>query len=608
MHNLYYPLAAFLICLAATHIVRKVAHKRDWLAHPSADRWHETPTALMGGIAIYAGISIPLYLLSDFRITESFIPGSAPLMADARAGAVLWLGISLLFVLGLVDDFIKIKPQSKLLGQILTALMAAFFGYRLCWFESMTLDSMVTIFWIVGITNALNLLDNMDGLCAGVGMVAAFFLSMLMWDSHPVIAIYALLISGALLAFLVFNFNPASIFMGDCGSLVIGFSLSFLGVCYSGYAAPSLGFSKYAVPILVLMAPIFDTSLVTFIRLLSGRKASTGGKDHTSHRLVLIGLSEKRAVLFLYVISAISGLAAIFVHQRDTLSSPVVLFPMALAIVLMGIYLAQLRVYPEKEFSVLRDRPFTPILLELTYKRQLALVILDFCLIAFAYYLAYRLRFTIREFVFYFDVFLTSLPAVIACKIVAFYLAGVYRGVWNSFSFNDVYVHIKAAVLGSLMCVAVITFVFRFENFSKGLFLIDWFVLTGLLLSTRGSFRLFMDKMKRSSLSGDNIMLYGAGRGGEILLREIFNNKSHNLVPVGFLDDDALKKGKNLQGLPIYGPGHGLADFLDRKNVKGMIIAFTSADEEKLAWAKDLCRKNNMFLKQFHISLEDLEV
>lgn len=516
------------------------------------------------------------------------------------------LGMSVLFTLGLVDDFFKIKPQAKLLGQIFVALMVAFFGYRLCWFESLTIDMIVTIFWIVGITNAMNLLDNMDGLCAGVGLLAAFFLSMLLWDTHFVLAVYCLLISGSLFAFLIFNFNPASIFMGDCGSLVIGFSLAFLSVCYAG-CAPE-GLARYAVPVLVLMAPIFDTSLVTFIRLLSGRRASIGGKDHTSHRLVLIGFSEKRAVLFLYVITSISGLAALFVHRHGSFSSPVVIVPIAIAILLMGIYLAQIRVYKKKEFSVLRDRTFTPILLELTYKRQLALVILDFCLISFSYYLAYRLRFSIRDFVFYFDVFLNSLPAVIACKFAAFYTIGVYRGIWNFFSFNDIYAHLKATALGSLLCIVVITYVYRFQDFSKSIFIVDWLVLTGLLLATRGSFRLFLDSMKRSRLTGAKILLYGAGQGGEILLRELLNNTRHNLVPVGFLDDNPLKTGKKIQGFPVYGPSDGLGRILKRRGIKGLIISFSSPDPEKLTQTRELCKKHDLFLKQFSISLVGINI
>ena len=171
--------------------------------------------------------------------------------------------------------------------------------------------------------------------------------------------------------------------MGDCGSLVIGFCLAVLSL-YISEAQGSSALSNFAVPIILLLVPIFDTTLVTLIRLLSGRKASVGGKDHTSHRLVLMGFSEKNAVLFLYTVATVAGVSAMFVSTSDTLTSPVVIIPVALAIILMGIYLSQLRVYPEKEFSLLRNRPYTPILIELTYKRQLIQVILDLSLIAFS--------------------------------------------------------------------------------------------------------------------------------------------------------------------------------------------------------------------------------
>ena len=135
-----------------------------------------------------------------------------------------------------------------------------------------------------------------------------------------------------------------------------------------------------------------------------------------------MGFSEKKAVLFLYGVGLVSGIAAIFVSRSDTFTSPSVIIPVMLSILLMGIYLSQLRVYPEKEFSVLRGRTFTPILVELTYKKQIVLVVLDFCLIAFSYYLSYRLRFDSFQFPYYFKVFLKSLPAVIACKLTAFLL------------------------------------------------------------------------------------------------------------------------------------------------------------------------------------------
>ena len=355
------PLLSFLLCLIFTPAVRHIAVKRGWVAHPTKERWHKKPTALMGGVAIYLGIAPALFFTADFSTILSHIFRSTNSLPLPSLGAVMWIGVTFLFILGFVDDFLHIKPQTKLVGQILVASLVTFLGLRLHWFSSLTLDTMITIAWIVGITNAFNLLDNMDGLCAGVGAIAAVFLSLLFWGTTPDVALVAMITASALGAFLIFNFNPASIFMGDCGSLVIGFIIAVLSLYFSEtQAANSL--SNFAVPLMLLLVPIFDTTLVTLIRLLSGRKASVGGKDHTSHRLVLMGFSERTAVLFLYGIAIVSGFSAIYVSRTDTLTSPVVIIPVALAILLMGIYLAQLRVYPEKEFSLLRDRPYTPIL------------------------------------------------------------------------------------------------------------------------------------------------------------------------------------------------------------------------------------------------------
>lgn len=610
MHPLFYPILAFAICLAATPAARALAVRLGRVAKPRADRWHEKPTAMMGGIAIFAGFAIPLLLISGFSPLILISPAEPVFVlkqggeAARYAGMVMLLGVSLIFVVGLVDDFLRIKPQTKLLGQIMVASLTAYFGFRLNWTGSLTIDTMLTIFWVVGITNALNLLDNMDGLCAGVGCVAALAFAVVLAGRNLDLALMSLCLAGALAAFLAYNFNPASIFMGDCGSLVIGYSLSFLGLCYSGSAVP--GLPRMAVPLLILMVPLFDTTLVTVIRLLSGRKASTGGRDHTSHRLVLIGMSEKRAVLFLYGTALVSGLAAVFVHRADGFTQPVVVVPVAVSVILMGFYLAQLRVYPEKEFSVLRDRNFTPVLMELTYKRQIGLVLLDFLLIAFSYYMAYRLRFSRPEFSVYFDVFLRSLPAVIACKLFSYFLLGVYRGVWGFFSFNDIYGYLKASALGSLLSVAVVTFIYRFEDFSKGIFVIDWFIATGFLLGTRGSFRLFSDAMKKSSISGEGVLIYGAGRGGEILLRELLNNSRLGLKPEAFVDDDPLKAGKRLQGYSIFGSLDKAKALVADRGITGVLVSFRNADPEKMEDVSEFCRSNGLFLKQFTIGLTDL--
>lgn len=603
LFGLSFGLAALL-----TPAVLWLALKNGWVAQPSSDRWHQTPTALMGGIAIFGAMAVGLVHVADFGTLWGLIVHSGVGEALPSAAAVIVLGAAFLFGLGLLDDFRSLKPHNKLLGQILVAAWVVFAGFRLNWFTSLTADTMITLLWVVGITNAFNLIDNMDGLCAGVGLVVCLALAALFHVLMPEPFLIALVLAGAMGGFLIYNFNPAKIFMGDCGSLAIGFSVSVLVLCYA--AVPSANpLAPFAVPVLMLLVPILDTSLVTAIRLLSGRKASTGGRDHTSHRLVLMGFSEKSAVLFLYGTAAVSGLAAVFVSRSDTMTSPAVIAPILLAVLLMGIYLSQLRVYPEKEFSLLRGRTFTPILLELTYKRQLLMVALDVWLIAFAYYAAYRVRFDALAFHFYFPVFLKSLPIIIAVKLVVFYLSGIYKGFWEYISTRDVFQYVRASVLATVVAITLVTIFYRFEDFSIGVFIIDCLLTTVFLLGTRGSFRLFTETVKRKALAGDRVVIYGAGRAGELLLRELLNNPGLKANPIGFLDDDPLKIGKNIQGFPIFGSLDQLPVIKTRHALDGVLLSFnriTNADAHRTAIR--YCRQNGLFLKEFLIDLQPVDL
>jgi UDP-GlcNAc:undecaprenyl-phosphate GlcNAc-1-phosphate transferase len=286
----------------------------------------------------------------------------------------------------------------------------------------------------------------------------------------------------------------------------------------------------------------------------------------------------------------------------------VVIIPLAVSILLMGIYLSQIRVYPEKEFSLLRGKVYTPILVELTFKRQILLVILDLCLIAFSYYLSYRLRFGSDRFPVYFNFFLNSLPAVIACKFIAFFAIGIYRGIWRYLSTNDVFVHLKASFLATILSFAIITYIYRLEDFSKSIFVIDFLLTTGLLLGTRGSFRIFLDTMKRRTKSGKPVIIYGAGQGGEILLREILNNKNLDISPIGFIDDDVLKTGKKLLGYTILGTFNDLEKLCEKHSVSGILKSFNHKESKKQKKIIQFCKNHNLFLKQFSIHLSDVEI
>jgi UDP-GlcNAc:undecaprenyl-phosphate GlcNAc-1-phosphate transferase len=244
----------------------------------------------------------------------------------------------------------------------------------------------------------------------------------------------------------------------------------------------------------------------------------------------------------------------------------------------------------------------------LTYKRQLLQIILDLGLIAFSYYLSYRLRFSSADFSFYFNVFLQSLPTVIACKFMAFFTMGIYRGFWQSMGSSDIFAIVKASSLATLLSVVAVTFIYRFADFSKGVFVIDWLLTCALILGTRGSFRIFLDTVKRKTMGGEKTLIYGAGRGGELLLREILNNKKLNLQVVGFIDDDVLKVGKRLQGFPIIGAFKDLEALMKKYEVGSLLISFTHNDPEQSKKLRNFCRENNLVLKQFTISVTEVDL
>src|SRR5262245_21319597 len=245
--------------LTATYITRTVARRIAFVAKPRADRWHRREIALAGGVGIFAAF--------------------APAVAYFQAWPIL-AGAGAMFVLGLLDDIFRLKPYAKLAGQLLVAGLTVALGPMLPWTPFPILNEALSLFWIIGITNAMNLLDNMDGLSAGVAVVVAVFQSafFLLYGQLDLAAISAAL-AGALLGFLVFNWNPASIFMGDCGALFLGYTLAVLAMAH-GYGRARGLVIVIAAPVLVMLVPIFDTTFVTITRILRGRPLSKGGRDH----------------------------------------------------------------------------------------------------------------------------------------------------------------------------------------------------------------------------------------------------------------------------------------------------------------------------------------
>ena len=289
--------SALIIVVFIVPFVKRFAVRWGFIDIPDERKLHTKPLPRLGGIAIYIGSIIALAVFDLFYLSQL---------------VSIFLGATLVSFLGIWDDYRVLKPIIKLTGQIIAAIMLILSGIHVSFLPHPVLNIAASLLWVVGITNALNLLDNMDGLSSGVATIACafFFLIAVMTRQYLVASLSAALL-GACLGFLYYNFNPASIFMGDTGSLFIGFVLSAIGIKLRFPA--NIAIVTWLIPVVVLGLPIFDTTLVVVSRLRRGLNPLVSpGKDHVSHRLVRMGLTQREAVLTLYLVCCALGTIAMF--------------------------------------------------------------------------------------------------------------------------------------------------------------------------------------------------------------------------------------------------------------------------------------------------------
>jgi UDP-GlcNAc:undecaprenyl-phosphate/decaprenyl-phosphate GlcNAc-1-phosphate transferase len=581
--------AALGVAAALVPLCRSTAHQKGYVAKPRKDRWNSRPTALFGGVAI--------------AVTAL---GLASIGGDLLVLALPLVGGLLIFIVGVVDDVVSLKPTTKLIAEIALAALVVLFGERLNWTELPAFDMLLTMVWLIGLTNAFNLLDNMDGLCAGITIIAAASLLLGMLgrpDVGPELRYLAILL-GATTGFLIYNAHPASIFMGDAGSLFLGFTLATLTLSVGGPAHDrSRMLSIVVAPMLVLLIPIFDTTLVTVSRLISGRPVSQGGRDHSSHRLVALGLSERRAVTVLWALAMTAGAIGFVVRRTSEVDGWLLSALFLIAMVVFAAYLAQVRVYDEP--SRVPARGVTPILVDLMYKRRLAEVLLDVSLVLIAYYAAWRLRFEGPEWNGYAGSFLQSLPIALAVQMIALFVFGAYRGAWRHFGLMDGVAFAKAIGTGTLALIVTIVYLYRFDNYSRGVFVIYAALLMLLLCGSRASFRLIGEYARRRR-PGLRLIIYGAGEAGSLVLRELLGHPVEQFRMIGFVDDDAGARTLRLQGYPVLGGESKLLELIDARKVDVIVIGSTPVDPERRVRLEHACRENDIRLMKFTFRLDSL--
>jgi UDP-GlcNAc:undecaprenyl-phosphate GlcNAc-1-phosphate transferase len=550
--------AAFGVAAAVLWLLLRSRVGGRLVAVPSDERWHDRATPTFGGVGIFCG----------------FVAGLALALAT---GAVDWsselggivAGVAIVFLAGLVDDLWHLSVVAKLGAQIVAAVVVIASGLSVEIVGNDVLAWGIGLLWLVGITNAFNLLDNMDGLAATLAVVSCgyFAIDAMTEHSNDTVLALSLCLGLACAAFLPFNLRPqrgAAVFMGDSGSQTIGFGLAALALAASWTVAGTT-VATILLPLLVLAIPILDTTLVTIARLVEKRPVTQGGRDHTSHRLVYYGLSEAKAVLLLAIVSSAIGATALAYNVLDNgrLTAVGVLVTFVL-LVQFGSFLSDLEERSRRgiegpEPSLWRALIFDP--------RRLAEVFADFVLICASFLAAYVLAVDGSGSVYERSVYLSALPILLGSRYVFFVALGVYRRVWRYATARDV-VPIVVGCFGSAVAAYLILIALRpigdFPAFQ--IFGVDAVLCTVLVGGSRLALRLVPETIGHRRVER-RVLIAGAGRAGRSLAREL--RETGDARVVGFLDDNPRVRRRRILGVSVVG---GLDE-------AGSAISSTRADE-----------------------------
>ena len=560
------PAAATVIWL----ILRTGAASR-MLARPRADRWHERTTPLGGGVGIFAGLvaAIGAGLLTDD------VAGSSELYG-------ILAGCTILFAAGLLDDRFSLGPLAKIAAQASAVAIVIASGVSVRLVENDYLATGIAVVWLIGVTNAFNLLDNMDGLAATLAAIAAGYFAIDAVTIHPSdsVLLLSLGIGLACVGFLPFNIRPgrpAAIFMGDSGSQVIGFALASLGL-YASWNVAGTTVATLLLPILILAIPIFDTALVTIVRLLEGRPIYQGGLDHTSHRIVHRGLSERRALVLLAVISAALGGTSLAYNVLD--NSRIALAGVLVTFALL-VQFATIIGDVDRRGTVSERGPWL-LRTFVVHRRRLIEVVVDAALVCASFLAAYLLVVEGSGSINQRHVFWTTLPVLLAARYGSFIVFGLYRSVWRYAGARDAASVITAVGVSSLACYGIVEATRDFGDFPLSIFVVDGLICAVFVGATRfaergihTAFSSLRDRGKRQ-----RTLIVGAGRAGRSLLRELRETPGEQVV--GFVDDDTRLRARRLQGAPVLGSTAEIEVILARSSPDVVLVTIPEAPRDRL--------------------------
>ena len=586
------PLSAFIVAAAMMPVAKAAGVRFGIIAQPSSDRPHAKPTALLGGLAVMAG----------FIATIGFVG----ILSGLPYHSIPWLaGFAVAMCsVGLLDDIVDLRPRHKLILELAAICILGGWGPQLDILPYQPLNIALTIFWLITATNAFNLIDGIDGLAAGVGIVAALSIAAVAGlHQHEGTMVVGLALAGALAGFMVFNFPPASIFMGDEGALAVGLVLGVLSIQASHYGEGSLP-ARLAMPLLALMVPLLDTVTVTVTRLATGNPISKRGLDHSHHRLTRLGMSTRSAAAALIGLQVIAGGCAIALTVVPGYDAVLLLPFMALFFALVALFLMD-RSFDGESPGHLEDLPaIARVILSFGYKRRFVELILDVALVAAAYFGAMMLRFDFDLSIAQVDQMLIGLPWVVMLGCGAFLVAGVYRGIWRYTGLAEGVRFALAAMIAGLavkLASAILPI-----TISRAMLVVFVLLLFNFLVATRWSFHVFRRIGRFLAHSARRLVIVGADARGAAAVQHLHSTIGASAELLGLLDDDSFKHGKLFHGYPVLGSLDNLGEIMARTPFDEIVIAQETLSATELAALESFTVSHRITLRRFWLGVTDM--
>lgn len=578
---------AFAFAIATLPIAIIVGRRLGLTACPAVHTSAADQTTEFGGAPIVGAILVALAMTH-----------SLPLWILAGAGALL--------IVGLIDDAFEMRPYQKFLCQLAICVWAAGFAlpkYALTPWPA--LDFGITVVWLLATTNAFNLIDGLDCLAAGIGIIAAAAIAATGIMHHaPQVWMPSLAVAGSLGAFMFFNFPPASIIMGDAGALPLGYILGALALA-GGELATNSRLTKYVFPVMVMIVPLLDTGIVSVTRIATGGWISRHGTDHSHHRLLSLGLTDRAAVAVCCAVAAVGALcgfaANVLTHENVIVALPFLI----LATAVLTLFMMDLTFEnnpPGLEYGHVRG--VARFILRLGYKQRIAEAAVDFALISGAFLAAQALRLNFNINSWTIGVLLREVPYVALATYPAFVIAGVYKGIWRYTSLSDG----MRFANGALLAGVFVTIAARFAPVSLSGSIVVLFVILifNLLIMTRVSFQAIRKGISQLAAQNERVLVVGAGEKGAAAANFIFSSRKHGARVIGFVDDDAFKLGKLMHGQRVLGAYNDLERIYEAAPFHELLLAADGLSAAQMGSLTAFAERHKIAMRRFSIQVNEL--